>query len=270
MRVWLTDCRSENLLAKPKDWNQRINVCGLCPLPPLTAFEPPVGLDEFLQNGNLPIYVHLPSIPDNKRHTVLERITEAVQSIGARAIIRCDFSDMDLIPTLSGDLFPVEECPLDLILQRVSCVIHDGGSDVSTATLIAGKASVVIPVHGYQVFWAKMVAKACGGPSPLSHRHLKRQRIVSALELATSLSCQEAAMRIAADLRSENGPQAAQDTIMATISSRFRRCSLDPSRIAVWRFVQNGRECRVSTLAAATLAERQQLNLSRVERLAIR
>lgn len=246
-----------------------MNICGLCPLPPLRAYEPPAGLEEFLQNGASPVYVHLPSIANNKRHSVLERITEAVRSIGARAVIRCDFSNMDLIPTLAGDLFPVEDCPLGWILHHVSCVIHTGGSDISTAALIAGKPSIVVPFGGDQVFWARMVAQSCGGPSPVSHRPLKRERLVSALELAMSPSCQEAATRIAADLRSENGPQAARDTIMATTSSRFRRCSLDPSRIAVWRFVQNGRECRVSTFAAATLAERQQLNLSRVERLVI-
>lgn len=197
---------------------------------------------------------------------MLERVTEAVRSIGARAIIRCDFSGMDLVPNLTGDLFPVEECPLDWMLQHVSCVIHHGGSDIATAALIAGKPSVVIPSYGDQVFWGKMSSQACGGPSPLSHRNLKRGRIVHALEIAMSPSCQEAAVRLAADLGSENGAQAAHETIMATLSSRFRKCSLDPSRIAVWRLVQNGRECRVSTFAAATLANRQQIKLSRVER----
>ena len=222
-----------------------------------------------MQHGDQPIYIHLRSLPGQKRQAVFESLIEAIRSRGVRAVIHHEPADDDIFLFATEDILLVEHCPSEWILKHVSCVVHDGSSHITSAALLAGTPAVVVPYYGDQVFWSKMIKKVESGSAYLSHRRLKRRPIADALELVMSPSCRERAMRISGGLSAEDGPKVAAETILTTSLSKFRKCSLDPSSAAVWRLVQNGRECKLSTFSAATLAERQFIQVDRLERYVI-
>lgn len=76
---------------------------------------------------------------------------------------------MDKLHVLDG-VFMLGNVPHDWPFKHISCVMHHHGTGTTTAGIIAGRPTVLVPVLGDQPFWGAMIVRAGAGPKPIPQR----------------------------------------------------------------------------------------------------
>lgn len=160
-------------------------------------------------------------------------------------------------------VFMLGNVPHDWLFKRVSCVIHHGGAGTTAAGIALGKPTVIVPFFGDQPFWGAMVAKAGAGPLPIPNKVLTASKlaaaILEALNPTVLLRAQELGERIRSEKGSDNGGQSFHDALDVDAL----RCSLVPSRVAVWRVKRT--TVRLSAFAAAVLGNEGMLDFNELK-----
>ncbi len=195
---------SPQVLPKPHDWGAWIEVTGYWFLDRRPQWEPPPALVQFLAAGPPPVYVGfgsmMPSNPERLARTVLE----ALQATGERGILATGWSD--LTTTLSSDrILIVEDIPHDWLFPQVSAVVHHGGAGTTAAGLRAGVPTIIAPFFVDQPFWGHRVATLGVGPTPIPHKELTTQRLITSLDQARKPQMQAQAADLGTRIRQEDG-----------------------------------------------------------------
>jgi hypothetical protein len=246
--------RSPALIPKPKDWGQHISISGFYFLSLASSYNPDPELAAFLAEGPPPVYIGFGSIVVEDPNALTKLIFEAVQKTGVRALVSKGWGG------LGGDQLGVPEgvymlgnVPHDWLFKHVSCVVHHGGAGTTAAGIALGRPTVVVPFFGDQPFWGAMIARAGAGPKPIPFKHLTADRLAAALVEALKLETLEKAKELGARIREENGTEVGGKSFHDHLDVPNLRCSLAPSRVAVWRVKRT--QTRLSALAAIVLAK---------------
>lgn len=198
--------RSPALLAKPRDWSDKIDVCGFSFLPFESNYTPPEQLDDFLKAGSKPIYVGFGSIVLSDQTKLTEIVLEAIQRTGQRALVSKGWGNLRVDNVdVPDNVLVIGSCPHDWLFRHVSCVIHHGGAGTTAAGLALGRPGVIIPFFGDQHFWGVAVARAGAGPEPIPHKQLTVENLTKAIEMALKPSTRERAQEIGEAIKKENG-----------------------------------------------------------------
>ena len=244
--------RSPALIPKPKDWGPHISISGFYFLSHAANYTPADDLKAFLDAGPPPIYIGFGSIVLDDPDQMTRLIFEAVKETGQRALVSKGWGGFgaDTL-TIPERVFMLGNVPHDWLFKHVSCVVHHGGAGTTAAGIALGKPTVIVPFFGDQPFWGAMVANAGAGPSPIPNKVLTASKlataIMEALKPFTLQRAQELGERIRSEKGAENGAQKFHDAL--DIDSL--RCSLAPSRTAVWRIKRT--TIRLSAFSAAVL-----------------
>jgi UDP:flavonoid glycosyltransferase YjiC (YdhE family) len=179
-------------------------------------------------------------------------IFEAVRRAGQRALVSKGWGGFggDSL-TVPEDVFMLGNVPHDWLFKRVSCVVHHGGAGTTAAGIATGRPTVIVPFFGDQPFWGAMVAKAGAGPLPIPNKQLTAANLAEAIIQALSPTTLERAQELGARIESEKGSDLGAKSFHDALNVDKLRCSLAPSRSAVWRVKRT--EIRLSAFAAAVL-----------------
>jgi len=212
---------SPQICERQRDWADYYQVCGFLDMPSLsTEGELSPGLEEFLSNGDPPVYMtfgtHMPSDLPSQRDMVA-LLSEAATIANCRAIIQAPlWQECGLKPTPA--VYYVHASPYSRSFPRCRAVVHHGGAGTSQAATLAGKPSVVVVFGADQALWGQELERI--GISP----HLLFARKVTAEQLAKSIKdvigssdMQETAKKIGAAMNGENGV----DMAVKLINERF-------------------------------------------------
>ncbi|KAK6849693.1 Sterol 3-beta-glucosyltransferase UGT80B1 [Apiospora arundinis] len=261
LRVPYTYCWSPALIPKPNDWGNHIDIAGFYFLNLASNFTPEPALAAFLEAGPPPIYIGFGSIVVDDPDALTRTIFEAVAATGVRALVSKGWGGLGADSLgVPDNIFMLGNVPHDWLFEHVSAVCHHGGAGTTAAGINAGKPTIVVPFFGDQPFWGAMVARAGAGPDPIHNKSLNTERLAEAIRVAMKPETQQRAKELGAKIREEQGTDVGGQSFHQHLDVDKLRCSVAPSRVAVWRVRRT--EIRLSGLAAASLVQTGYLQYS--------
>jgi sterol 3beta-glucosyltransferase len=202
------------LFPKPPDYGEHVHITGYWFLDQPPDWQPPAGLQDFLDAGPPPVYVGFGSLPQRDPRETTRLVLQALRGAGQRGVIVTGWGGLDGPPHLGDDVFALESVPHAWLFPRMRAVVHQGGSGTTGAGLRAGVPSVIVPHTGDQPLWARRVAELGVGPSPVPRRQLTTERLRAAIaSAATDEDMQARAEALGERIRSEGGVGRAIDVI---------------------------------------------------------
>ena len=206
----------------------------------------------FLSTGPPPVYIGFGSIVVDDPNGMTKLIFEAVKKTGQRALVSKGWGGFgaDALEVPEG-VYMLGNVPHDWLFSRVSCVVHHGGAGTTAAGVALGKPTVIVPFFGDQPFWGAMISKAGAGPKPIPSKHLTADNLAAAITDALEPTTLAKAQELGAKIGSEQGTSNGARSFHGNLQLDLLRCSLAPSRTAVWRVKRT--KLRLSAFAAATL-----------------
>jgi UDP:flavonoid glycosyltransferase YjiC (YdhE family) len=253
LRIPHTYCWSPALIAKPKDWGPHISISGFYLLNLASSYTPAPDLQAFLDAGPPPVYIGFGSIVLDDPNAMTELIFEAVRKTGQRVLLSKGWGGMGAEELrIPGGVFMLDNVPHDWLFKHVSCVVHHGGAGTTAAGIAAGRPTLVVPFFGDQLFWGAMIARAGAGPNPIPHRQLTADKLADAINFCLKPESMERAKELASKVEVERGSDIGAQSFHQQLEVDRLRCTLAPSRAAVWRIKRT--QVRLSAFAACTLA----------------
>ncbi|KAK4239071.1 glycosyltransferase [Achaetomium macrosporum] len=261
LRIPVTYCWSPALTPKPADWMPEITVSGFYFLNLESSYTPEPDLAAFLAAGPPPVYIGFGSIVVDDPDALTRTIFDAVLRAGVRAIVSKGWGGIGgEAAGVPEGVFMLGNCPHDWLFKHVSAVVHHGGAGTTAAGIKAGKPTVVVPFFGDQLFWGSMVARAGAGPAPIPSKKLTAEKLAAAIEIALLPETQARARELGEKIKEEKGVDVGGKAFHQFLNTDDMRCSLAPSRVAVWRVRRS--KVRLSALAAAVLVKQGWLKYS--------
>ena len=188
-------------------------------------------------------------------------IFEAVKQANVRALVSKGWGGLGADDVgLPEGVFMLGNVPHDWLFQHVSCVVHHGGAGTTAAGIKAGKPTLVVPFFGDQPFWGSMISKAKAGPEPIPYKQLTAEKLAEAIKFCLEPTTLEQANVLGERIREEKGTDVGGQSFHDHLDMGSLRCSVAPSRTAVWRVTKT--KVRLSALAAAVLVDQNILQYS--------
>lgn len=242
------------MIPKPNDWGSNIDISGFFFLDLATSYTPEPDLAAFLEAGPPPVYIGFGSIVVDDPNAMTKMIFDAIRATGVRALVSKGWGGLgaDDVGVPEG-VFMLGNVPHDWLFKHVTCVVHHGGAGTTAAGIKAGKPTLVVPFFGDQPFWGAMVARAGAGPEPIPYKELTAERLAAAIQFCILPGTIEKATRYGEKVRDEKGTDVGAQFFHNHLDIDSLRCSIAPSRTAVWRVRRT--KVRLSHLAAAVLVE---------------
>ncbi|KAH6625467.1 hypothetical protein C7974DRAFT_360679 [Boeremia exigua] len=263
LRVPHTYCWSSELISKPKDWGSHISVSGFCFLK-APDYTPAAELSEFLSKGPAPIYIGFGSIVLKDPDAMTQLIFEAIKKTGQRFLLSKGWGGLGADELqVPNEVFMLGNVPHDWLFKHVSCVVHHGGAGTTAAGIAAGRPTLIVLFFGDQPFWGAMVARAGAGPDPIPHKQLTASKLADAISFCLRPETLDRAKDLARTIAEEQGCETVAQSIHRSIEPDHLRCSLAPSRCAVWRVKRT--TIKLSAFAAHTLAQASLLDLQDIK-----
>ncbi|KAG9019159.1 hypothetical protein FRB90_005732 [Tulasnella sp. 427] len=253
LKVPWTYCFSPNLIPKPKDWMNHIDVVGFYFLEGAKHYQPERDLEDFLAAGPPPVYIGFGSVVVEDAAAMTQTIFDAVKLANVRAIVSAGWGGLGGKDVPSDIFILTGSVPHDWLFTKVSAVCHHGGAGTTAIGLLLGKPTIIVPFFGDQPFWGDMVHKAGAGPQPIPQKKLKTERLAGAITYCLTEKARLAAGVMAEKIRAENGLQDGVDSFHSHLPLLNMRCHLDPQRVAVWWSEEH--YLRLSAFAAQVLVE---------------
>lgn len=249
-----TYCWSPALISKPKDWGAAINISGFFFLDLASNFTPEADLKAFLDAGPPPVYIGFGSIMLDDPTAMTKLILDAVKKSGQRALVSKGWGGVGADELgQTDDVFMLGNVPHDWLFKHVSCVVHHGGAGTTAAGITAGRPTLVVPFFGDQPFWGAMVARAGAGPDPIPNKQLTAENLAEGIKKCLEPETLERAAEMAQSIAKERGSDVGAQSFHQFLEVDKMRCSLAPSRPAVWRIKRT--QARLSAMAACTLSQ---------------
>ncbi|KUI57120.1 Sterol 3-beta-glucosyltransferase UGT80B1 [Cytospora mali] len=254
LHIPTTYCWSPALIPKPNDWGREIAIPGFYFLDLATAYTPEPDLAAFLEAGPPPVYIGFGSIVVDDPNKLTRMIFDAISISGVRALVSKGWGGLgaDSVGIPEG-VFMLGNCPHDWLFKKVSCVVHHGGAGTTAAGIKTGTPTVIVPFFGDQPFWGSMIAKAGAGPPPISYKDMTAQKLADAITTALQPQTQARAKELGEKIRQEKGTDLGAKSFHDFLDYDKLRCSIAPSRTAVWRVRRT--RVKLSALAAAVLVQ---------------
>lgn len=182
-------------------------------------------------------------------------IFDAIHTSGVRALVSKGWGGLGADDVgLPEGVFMLGNVPHDWLFEHVSAVVHHGGAGTTAAGIKAGKPTFVVPFFGDQPFWGAMISRAKAGPDPIPYKELNAERLAQAIKFCLQPDTLEQAKVLGQKIREEKGTDVGGQSFHSHLDIDSLRCSVAPSRTAVWRVRRS--QVRLSPLAAAVLVER--------------
>ena len=217
---------SPHVLKPPKDWPPIYTMSGY--IVDKSAVEqqgdqytPPKALQDFLAEGEPPVYVGFGSMSGSNPERLTRLIIKALAQANVRGIIVTGWGGLKTME-LPETILAIEEAPHAWLFPQVAAVVHHGGAGTTAAGLRAGRPSIICPFMGDQPFWGDQLVKLGVGLQVSSQKKLKSDELAEAIEnVTTDIEIQEAALALGEKLQSEDGVANAIGIIENIVAARL-------------------------------------------------
>lgn len=205
---------SEHIVPRDPKWKSNIYITGPWEDNKEEKFIPDKRLEEFLRNGEPPIFIGFGSMIYSKMPEVQKMILEALKKSGQRAILGSGWSKFEEEHS-SENVFYIDYVPYKWLFKYVKAVVHHGGAGTTHLGLKMGKPTLILPFGADQMFWGKQIEFLNLGPEPISIKNPELTSDVLAKKLLelNNKEYEKNAKIISKKLQKEDGVRYACDII---------------------------------------------------------
>lgn len=197
---------SEHVVPRPPDWEPHVHVGGYWFLDEGDQWQPGEGLQQFLAEGEKPVYVGFGSMPGRDPQAMLDLIGGALARAGQRGVVVRGWNRTQALRYDAQRMHLLDAAPHHWLFDRVAGVVHHGGAGTTSAGLRAGKPAMIVPHMGDQPFWARRVHHLGAGVKPVPRHKLTEETLAAGIRvLVTDKQIQDAAGALSQRIRSEDG-----------------------------------------------------------------
>jgi cytochrome P450/UDP:flavonoid glycosyltransferase YjiC (YdhE family) len=206
---------SPSLFPRPGDWGDHLEITGAWEMPAALRSslgeELPADLQAWLDAGDAPIFFGFGSMPVLDPQPLLDDVIGVTAALGRRAIV----SENCVSPAGSGALPEqvrvVGALDHDRLFPQCAAVVHHGGVGSTTASVRAGRPTMVCSVFGDQPWWGEQMRRL-GVGTHVPFRKLNRDALTSGLRtiLAPEVDARARALGTAIQAEGDGLPTAAQ------------------------------------------------------------
>jgi sterol 3beta-glucosyltransferase len=206
---------SPNLLPRPGDWGEWLQVSGHWFMDDQLEWQPPEELLRFLEVGKPPVYVGFGSMVDEQIKRATQIVLGALQRAGQRGILLGGWGGLGR-GELPDTILRLATVSHHWLFPHVSAVVHHGGAGTTATGLLHGKPTVVVPFFADQPFWGERVHQLGCGPHPIPFTRLSIENLANAINRAVNDTTLRQNAEVLGDkLKNENGVGKAVQLIQA-------------------------------------------------------
>lgn len=199
---------SPRLLARPKDWDDNVDITGFLTVPlykriALHIESAPLELTEWLQKGEKPLYVGFGSIPIPKPALLAQVLRELLEKTNYRIVFCQGWSQMPDLPK-NEKIFSVKSINHAWLFPQCCAALIHGGIGTIAAVLQAGIPPIVGSIFGDQPLWGKLIEQQ-GLGIHVPFKKITTSRILEAITKTKSQEMKQKASALGEQLRKEDG-----------------------------------------------------------------
>jgi len=197
---------SPTLVSRPDDWNNNVQILGFQERDKKIHWNPPTGLELFLNNHDKILFVTFGSITNPNPEEKTELILNVLEKHHIPAVINTAAGGLAIPSEYNEDLFYfVSQIPYDWILPKVYGIVHHGGSGTTHTALKHGCATLIIPHIFDQFAWNKIIADNGLGPKGIQITKITEKNLEPLiLDLINNTAYKEKAEEISQKMKRED------------------------------------------------------------------
>ncbi len=201
---------SKAVFPRPADWPDSAKITGYWFLDERVDWQPPRELTDFLNAGDLPVYIGFGSMAGRRPERLAQIVIAALQQTGLRGILATGWGGLKAAD-LPESILQIDQAPHHWLFPRTAAVVHHGGAGTTAAGLRAGRPTIIVPFFADQPFWGRRVFELGAGPRAIPQKKLSVEKLSEALTEATrNTVIIERAAEIGRNIRGENGVETAR------------------------------------------------------------
>lgn len=201
-------CLSPSLIPQPKDWDDNHKITGFLTVPERKetadfADENPAGLNQWLRQGDKPIYMGFGSngVGNTEKFTAI--LTEILSKTNQRILFCTGWSLFNNLPR-HKNLFVTKYVNHGSILPQCKAGIFHGGAGTLAAMLRNNLPVIIISFYTDQPTWGKIAERMQFGVH-IPVKKLKADKLLSAITKVETEGVKNNAAIIGEKIRNENG-----------------------------------------------------------------
>ncbi|MDX8290569.1 glycosyltransferase [Metabacillus indicus] len=213
---------SPSVFPVPGDWPENVHSLGYWFIEDQAGYKPSKEVDEFLRNGEPPVYVGFGSVGDKANAAEsTEMVLKALEKNGKRGIINAGGGMEEREST--KDILYVKSVPHEWLFPQLSAVVHHGGAGTTAAALRSCVPQVVIPFGNDQFAWGKRMVELGVSGGSIPRKELTADKLADAIALTQSIEVKNKARELGVKVSAEKGAQKSADLIHKTIENYYRK-----------------------------------------------
>jgi sterol 3beta-glucosyltransferase len=183
------------------------------------AWIPPSDLQDFLDNGEPPVYIGFGSMAADKPEATAKLVIDAATQANVRAVISTGWRGMDA-DDLPAHIYRLDTAPHAWLFPKMRAVVHHGGAGTTAAGLRAGVPTAIIPFFADQPYWGQQIYRMGLGTVPIPRKALTVEKLAAALiDIGHDEALKNRAAIVGERVRGEEGGSAAVRIIEEAIGS---------------------------------------------------
>jgi len=201
----LLSAYSPNVIPHPRDWSGNVHITGYWFQDSQSVWQPSVELENFLTQGEPPVYVGFGSMAGRDPERLTALVLEALSKSGQRGVLATGWGGLNAT-NAPKHVFVLDSAPHGWLFPRMSAVVHHGGAGTTAEGLRAGVPTVIVPFIVDQRFWGERLHDIGVGVKPIPAKGLTADKLAESIHRATSAAqIRQRAESLGRLIRSEDG-----------------------------------------------------------------